>query len=263
MIGRNSLLRITLILFVLLLVIVLPQPFFQPPKDFVRNVVAFPVKISTAGAAKVSQFFRIIFSLNELSGENARLREENNQLRAEIESLKATETENQLLKRELNFKQNTNFNLLPAQVLQYSPSGIFQSLTIDKGSEDGLAEAQPVVSQGYLVGRVGSVSKRTAEVLLITNRGLKTPVSLSSNGVVGLLIGGIRGLVVENIPLDTPVKQGDGVVTSSLEGLYPSGIAVGEVAEVISSKEDIFLTLRITTPLNLSALTRVFVITNK
>jgi len=262
MIGRDWLLRIALISLALILLVVLPLPFFQPSRDLVRNTVAFPVKISTAGAAKVGQFFRLIFSLNELSGENARLREENNQMRAKVESLKATETENQLLRRELNFKQNTNFNLLPAQVLQYSPSGLFQSLTIDKGSEHGLAESQPVVSQGYLVGRVGSVSKKTAEVVLITNRSLITPVSLSSSGVVGLLVGGIRGLVVENIPLDAPVKQGDGVVTSSLEGLYPSGIAVGEVAEVISSKEDIFLTLRITTPLNLSALTRVFVITD-
>jgi rod shape-determining protein MreC len=68
---------------------------------------------------------------------------------------------------------------------------------------------------------------------------------------------------VDTIPTDTKVAVGEQVVTSPLEGLYPAGLAVGTVNEIISRKEEVFITLRVSSPVNIGNLTTVFVVTKK
>ncbi|MDO8649808.1 MAG: rod shape-determining protein MreC [Candidatus Berkelbacteria bacterium] len=255
--------RVIILVVVVLLLVASQFRFFSPIRDLTRRAVGAPASMFDSLANRLSSSARILFAINDLSKENAALRLQNSTLEAELAKLKSVQGENETLRQDLNFKSSRNdLKLTPAEVLTFSPSGLYQAFTINRGSRDGIKENQAVVSNGFLIGKIHTVADSTSEVWLITNRNLLTPVVLTGSQTIGLLSGGIRGLVVENIPLDTKVTVGESVVTSSLEGIYPSGIAVGNVEEIISSKEEIFLTLRISTPTKFGDLTVVFVVTS-
>lgn len=235
--------------------------FFNPVRDVVRRSISGPGNLIGNTARRVSSAFSVLFTVSDLARENTQLKEELLKKEAEIARLAFAAGENEQLKKDLQFRLGrSDLVLTPADVINYSPTNIYQTITINRGSDDGLTVGQAVVSSGFLVGKIQKVSSHTAEVWLLNNRNLITPVMLTESQTVGLLKGSIRGLVVENIPLDAKVEKGTSVVTSALEGLYPAGIAIGVVEEIISAKEEIFLTLRISSPINPSNLTSVLVV---
>jgi rod shape-determining protein MreC len=253
--------RSTLIALAVLILILTQFRFFNPVRDALRTVISGPAHAVSAVGARAKSAFAVLFTVHDLARENTQLKEQLIAKEAEIAKLQFAQGENEQLKKDLQFRlSRSDFNVVAANVLNYSPTNIYQTITINRGSADGIAVGQAVVSAGFLVGKIQAVSEKTAEVWLLNNRNLLTPVMLTESQTVGLLKGSIRGLVVENIPLDTKVDKGTAVVTSALEGLYPAGIAVGVVEEVISAKEEIFLTLRISSPVNPSNLTSVLVI---
>jgi rod shape-determining protein MreC len=253
--------RGTWILLLILLVALSQFSFFAPVRDTLRRSLGVPGEaISTVGG-RLKEAFGVLFTVRDLAKENTELKARLLETEAELSKLRFAEGQNELLKKDLQFAEaHRELTLLPASVINYSPSNIYQAVTINVGSEEGVKSGQAVVANGYLVGKINQTSSHTAEVWLLSNRNLITPVMLTDSQTVGLLKGSIRGLVVENIPLDTPVSKGTPVVTSALEGLYPAGIALGQVEEIISAKEEIFLTLRIATPINPSNLTTVYIV---
>jgi rod shape-determining protein MreC len=255
--GRRS----TVVVLIVALVVASQFSFFAPVRDVVRVGLGVPGEVLYKFGARFQAAFGVLFAVQDLSKENSILQQQVLDLEAEVAKLRFAAGENELLKKDLAFNEShRNLSLLPASVINYSPTNLHQALTINVGREDGVQTGQAVVANGFLVGKVSRVSQRTAEVWLLSNRNLITPVMLTDSQTVGLLKGSIRGLVVENIPLDTPVAPGSPVVTSALEGLYPAGIALGQVAEIISAKEEIFLTLRVVPPINPNNLTTVFVV---
>ena len=235
--------------------------FFAPARDLARRIVAKPVMVVAGIGQKVSDTFALIGSIRQLAKENAQLREQTVTQLAEIADLTNVKNENQQLREDLNFSDlHPELSLLPASIINYSPIGSYQALTINKGNRDGIKENQAVVSSGFLIGKIKNVTDSTAEVWLLTNRNLATPVILTGSQVTGILKGGIRGLVVDNIPVDTTITPGELVVSSSLEGLYPAGLAIGQVEETISQKEEIFIALRISSPVNVANIRTVFVV---
>jgi rod shape-determining protein MreC len=246
---------------VITLIVLAQFVIFQPVRDIGRRIIAVPVNVVGSVSRKIVTTFSLVGSISDLAAENARLKDENAQYLAELAKLENIENENTQLKQDLKFSQDrSDLSLLPATITNYSPVGSYQAVTIDKGKDDGVVENQAVVSGGFLVGKIKNVSNSTAEVWLLSNRSLLTPVILTGSNVTGILKGGIRGLVVENIPIDTPIKKGELVVTSSLEQLYPAGLAIGQVEEVLSQEEEIFTRVRIATPINIANIRTLFVV---
>lgn len=249
------------LIFLLLAVFVLGQfSFFNVVRDQFRFLVGLPVRAANSLGARAKNVATTIIAAGTISQENARLKQQINEDKAQIAQLKSVENENATLRNDLHFSSaHPEIKLLPATVISFSPSSVDQSIIIDQGEKAGIKEGQAVVSQGFLIGKIKKVSVSTAEIWLLANRNLLTPVQLTSSRTTGLLSGGIRGLVINNIPVDTKVEKGELVVTSNLEGLYPAGIAVGVVEEIVSRKEEIFQAARISSPVNISAISQVFV----
>jgi rod shape-determining protein MreC len=106
-------------------------------------------------------------------------------------------------------------------------------VTIDKGSDDGVAPGQPVMGSTGLVGQVKSSSPHSAEVRLLQDPNSGVAVLLQSNRAEGLLKGSIDGLLyLEDIDNDVEVKVGDNVITSGVGGGYLRGLMVGTVVRV-------------------------------
>lgn len=244
-----------------LLVIIAQFPIFKPVRDRARRLVAGPVALLNHSGSQLHTALVLLGSIDSLSRENAALKAANVQLQATVAGQQTIQNENIQLRKDLNFARNRpDLKLLPATIINYSPVGLYQAITIDKGSRDGLKAGEVVVSSGFVIGKVKQVSVSTSEVWLLANRNLLTPVLLTGSQTTGILQGDIGGLVVTNIPIDAPVKVGEAVVTSALDNLYPAGIAVGVVEQILSHKEDIFQSARVSSPINSNSLTTVFVV---
>ncbi|HSX42430.1 MAG TPA: rod shape-determining protein MreC [Candidatus Saccharimonadales bacterium] len=253
--------RSTYYIALILLILIAQFPLFHPVRDRARRLVAGPVALLNHSGSQLHTAIVLFGSINALSRENAALKAQNNQLQATVAGLQTIQNENSQLRKDLNFAQSRpDLKLLPAAIINYSPVGLYQAITIDKGSHDGLKVNEVVVSSGYVIGKVKQVSNSTSEIWLLANRNLLTPVLLTGSQTTGLLQGDIGGLVVTNIPIDARVTVGEPVVTSALGNLYPAGIAVGTVEQILSHKEDIFQSARVASPVNINSLTTVFVV---
>jgi rod shape-determining protein MreC len=253
--------RRVLIGIVIVILVISQLSIFRPVRDYARKSIMTPIHWLGKTSGKIGTAIRVFGSVNDLAHENSALKAYNDQLLSQLAELQTIKGENDKLKLDLNFKETRpDLTMVPADIVSFSPESGYEVFTINRGEKDGLKIEQAVVANGFLIGKIKNISDHTAEVWQLANRNLLTPVTLAKSRTTGILRGGISGLVVENIPVDAGVEKGESVVTSPLEGLYPSGIAVGVVEEILSKKEEIFLTVRVSSPVNVRSLGTVFVV---
>ena len=104
---------------------------------------------------------------------------------------------------------------------------------VNAGTRDAVGRDQPVVANGGLVGRVASVGARSARILLLTDLNSRIPVTVGPAGHRGILVGdNSRRPSLRYLDADSGVGVGDRVVTTGDGGIFPPGLAVGNVVSV-------------------------------
>ena len=204
-----------------------------------------PIETGASRALKpVRDFFGWAGDTIDAKDENDALKEEVEQLRADLaEAQTAVRDSGQLkaiaeLHQEGYFPQATD--PLTARVIARSPTVWHSSITIDKGTSDGVRVDQPVIAAGGLVGKVTTATGGTAEVRLITDgqSGVSAQVfPLGVTGVVRPEVGNPDDLLLESIQSGRRVTENTLVITSGfrserLESLFPRGIPIGRVSKV-------------------------------
>lgn len=127
-----------------------------------------------------------------------------------------------------------------ARVIARSPTVWHSSITIDKGTGDGVRVHQPVIAAGGLAGQIITATSGTAEVRLITDARSGVSGQVFPHGVTGVVrpvVGTPDDLLLENVQSGRRVREGTLVLTSGftssrLESLFPRGIPIGRVSEV-------------------------------
>lgn len=231
------------------------------PKNVFWNLTK-PISLALkASFGRVPNFFINITHVNQILKQNRNLINENLELQSQLNSLKEVTYENEILKKELNFSQvqNKATQLVPVAIIGRT-SGYLKSVVVDKGNDNGLVKGQAVVSQGFLVGIVNSVTENSAEVTLVTDYKSLVPAVLQDSRGTGLLRGGLGGLIIEDIPLNIEIKTGENIVTSGLGGQVPSGISVGKAQGIISKPGEIFQKVSVDSPIDFSRLEVLFVV---
>ena len=174
-----------------------------------------------------------ITNYEDLQDENERLREELAE-RGEGD-VRDADAEQQLaeLSAALDLPYAANVETVTARVVSGPRSNFSYAVEIDKGTDDGLAVDQPVVTAAGLVGRISRATGSTATVELLTDPEFRVGVRLASTGELGTARGRGRDepLSVDTaIDEDAEVPEGTGLVTSGVDrSAYPAGIPVAEV----------------------------------
>jgi rod shape-determining protein MreC len=125
--------------------------------------------------------------------------------------------------------------------VRVGPPGL-QLVTIDRGSADGVLRAMPVVVADGVVGRVHSVTARTADVLLLVDRNSSIAVRVERTRARG----NVRGLgKPDACKLDYALRtedmtEGDQLVTAGTDGVFPRGLAVGRVTQLKKNGHGLF-----------------------
>src|SRR2546423_451084 len=160
-------------------------------------------------------------------------------MEAELSQLRANRDENERLRALLDFKEKSQYKSVTASVIARDPSLWFDTVTINRGSSDGIELNMPVVTPGGIVGRVVTLSPWTAQVMLITDE------RAAAGAVVGQLgqsnaLGSVKGLgnngllEMRYVSGLEEVNPGDYVVTTGQDSIYPQGLSVGQVVTVTS-----------------------------
>ncbi len=210
---------------------------------------------------RVSGAFNSYFWLVGVSQENMALTEEVRRLRTEIVDLREKELENNRLKKILELKNKLDFPTLVAQIIGQDASGLFRTVLINKGSEDGILPDMPVTVPEGIVGKINRSSNVMAQVMMITDPSMSVDCRVERTRDRGLLSGSYSySCVLQYLNKEAQIKQGDLVVTSGLDGVFPRGLVVGTVDSVRSSEHGLFLEAVVTPAARLSEIEEVVVI---
>jgi len=219
----------------------------RPVENAIMYVVS-PVFRTTGNASSgMRDTFGTLGNIRNLAKENEELKNKLENLEAENAQLAEIERENDALRELSNFPAREEYVLEPSFVIGYDPTSFTEYLTIDKGSESGIEENDPVVTEsGNLIGRVQEVGWRSSKVLLITDS-LSTVNAVVQDTRASGIVKGEHGLGMrmELIPQEEVIKVSDRVVTSGLSGVFPKGLTIGEIEDVQQKENELFQEARI------------------
>lgn len=175
-------------------------------------------------------------------GEIGQLRQENIELRR-IETANARQLllaeqlaqENRQLREIVQARERATTRTVVAEVLFESRDPYAQRWVIDKGLQHGLVAGQPVVDAHGVIGQVTRVFALSAEVTRVTDSTLSVPVQSRRTGLRSMASGAETPgrLSLRFVSAHADLTEGDEIVTSGLDSLYPAGLAVGTVRDVL------------------------------
>lgn len=165
------------------------------------------------------------------------LKTENIELRRELESLK----------KELSIDYTLNeYSYLNATVIYRNVSTWYNTITVDKGTYNGVKEDMVVVNSQGLIGKVISTTTFTSDIRLITTKETDNKISITISNGENKINGLIKNynyktkyLEVEGVSNTETVRIGDYVYTSGLGEIFPSGILIGTVRDISTDEYDL------------------------
>jgi rod shape-determining protein MreC len=224
--------------------------------------ITSPVQKAVWGVIEgIGGVWRGYFYLVGLEKENQALKRELQELKLQVNRYREADLANERLRALLNFKKSIATPLLPAQLVAFDPSGWFQTILIDKGRNDGVVKDMAVVSAEGLVGRVIGVSNRHAKVLLILDGNSAVDAYIQRSRARGVLVGLGRELcLLQYVQRNEDVQVGDQVISSGMGGVFPKGLLVGTVEEVVRGSSGLFQRVEVEPAVNFGRLEEVLVV---
>jgi rod shape-determining protein MreC len=198
--------------------------------------------------------------LDNMRSENEGLKGRVVELEARMESLLEAEMTNRRLQKLLDLKTRVPGRSVSAAVIGNSASTWFQSLTINKGERDGIRKGMAVISPVGIVGQVVVVARRSAKVLLITDRSSGVDVISQRSRARGIVSGSLdNGPVMQYVRRSEDIQEGDRLITSGLDGVFPKGLLVGTVGKVTKEYNGHFQQVEVALAVNPSRIEEVLV----
>ena len=173
--------------------------------------------------------------------ENERLRKRIQTLEIEQQRLLEAEATNNRLKQLLDFRGHVSDKAVVASIIANTASSWFHSCTLDKGSADGVRKGMAVVTPLGVVGQVVSVTPRTAKVLLQTDPNIGIDVLVQRTRARGIVSGSLEsGTILKYVKRSEDIQEGDRLLTSGTDGVFPKGMLVGIVIKVVKQHIGLF-----------------------
>lgn len=238
--------------------------------SYVENLISeaiFPVQKS------INQFNQGVrnsvepyFNMFEAAELNQTYEEQISEMRQAITNLTLTQAElNELrdLKRALNYISTNKVNqYVSCNIISKDVGNWYKNFIVDAGSANGVTKNSAVINGDGLVGIVYEVGEHYAKVVTIVDN--KTNVSFSSlsadapysGQITGNFDGNIRGQIFDT---KATMKVGDKLITSGL-GIFPKGITIGEVVEVLDNKNDLLPEIEVDPAVDFSDLGKLMII---
>ena len=228
-------------------------------ESFLGGIITIPQN----GFKYLENWFKgneIFFSdIETLKKENNDLKSENEKLKNKMIDYEILAAENKTLKEQARIRESyLDYEVVIADVISDSASNWDEIYIINKGSNDGIKPNMTVITTDGLVGYIETVSQNTSKVVSILDAGnsvsarsTRTRDSVIAKGNISLKDS--EKIKITSIPIGVEFIEGDKFETSGMGGVYPKGIAIGEI-ESFENKAN---------PLENEAILRTYVDFNK
>jgi len=234
---------------------------WTPVEQVVIEITAPLQKFIRMSAETVEKAWLKYFSFVDLREENTRLKKEVDDLQMQNDLYRELVSTQARLRELLQFKESMRSPMVAAQVIGRDPTGWFESVFIDKGTNVGLKLNMPVLDARGIVGRLVAVAPNYAKVLLIIDQNSAVDCLVQRTREKGILKGLPSQLCrLHYVSRAADVAVGDKIVTSGLDRIFPKGLPVGEVTEVADTPWEFFKDVRVKPNADFSRLEEVLVL---
>jgi rod shape-determining protein MreC len=197
--------------------------------------------------------------------------EENQQLRSQLDELKMQFAkhqedilEAQRLRQYVGLEDSRLGRTIIARVIGRDPTRDHQSMTIDKGRAHGIQPDSAVMTPAGIVGRVIYAGNFHSTVQLILDSQSGIGVLVLPDRRMGIIRGtGAAELELDYIDDDSQIKEGDLMITSGDDRIYPKGFPVGRIQSVGPRQRGLFKTVRILPTADMGRLEEVLCVIDK
>ena len=227
------------------------------------SVVVYPLqRIAIAPAVVARRAAEFFVSNASLRAENARLVQERLSNAALLLQFQALRAENEHLRGLLGARERVDNDVRTAEILYAARDPFSRKVVLDQGSQQGIKEGQPVIDERGVVGQVTRLYPWVSEVTLITDKNHLVPVLNTRNGLRAVLAGtGNDGrMELKFVPLNADFQTGDELVTSGIDGVYPPGLPVAQIANVERNAAYLFARIDCRPLAGVNAYTQVLVV---
>lgn len=256
------------ILLIALIVVTSGNGNLTPIEGLLGEVVTPVQKVVYGAASSVTDFFTRIGRRRDLEKDYELLKEQNAKLQKELLRMEEIEKENRRLSSLLQFtREKEELMVTGARVTGKNPGSWFEVFTIDKGKNQGVRINMAVVNDSGLIGRIIETGENWSKVLAIVDAQSSVSAIIERTRDNGLVKGsgtlnfqdGLCKMIY--LPIESDVVPGDRVITSGFGGVFPKGIYIGEVKQVIKERRDLYKTAIIKPAADFQRLEEVLIVT--
>ena len=178
-------------------------------------------------------------NMETIMQENEELKKKNSELETILREFEMLKAENTTLQEYMNLTDKySSYQTIPAYVINKDVSNFSSTLVLNVGTKDGIRENMTVIADKGLVGHIVSVTENTCKVQVIIDSASTVSCSISTTNDSIICKGTLENnqiLRASYIPTGAELIQGDSVYTSGIGGIYPKGIIIGTVKEIITT----------------------------
>lgn len=212
----------------------------RPVRDIQATYYRAITPFLTAGSTLESQarkFTEEVENSKKLEAEIEAMRKDYGRLQLMESQLRTIEAENARLRRSLDFKERTEFDVIAARITRRQPSTWWQTVEIDRGGKSGIATAFTVVTDRGLVGKVDQLGDYRSSVILLTDEACQVSARVEGSPEEGILSGqriheGSPKLRLRFLSRDARISKGMRVFSTGRGGLFPADLLLGEIEQV-------------------------------
>jgi rod shape-determining protein MreC len=240
----------------------------QSIKSFFFNTTSYANGMARDLRSFGSNLWYSIRKMNELKKELQTSNEKISLLQDASREIENLRKENERLKELLAYKNQISFKTIPAEIIARDPKYYYNTIIVNKGSADGVLQNMPVIAyqngQSGIVGKTIEIGMNSCKILLLTDRNSFISAILPGTGYTGLIRGNgttEHFLNFMYVDRNAMISFGDNVISSGQGGIFPKGVAIGQVVSVNDAKYGFYYSdIKILPVIDFSRLDSVFII---
>jgi len=200
------------------------------------GVFAEMERVISAGVSSVRRVWTGYTGLRHVKIQNDELTRRLEEAQIALQQQRALADRTRNLERLLDLRDSSKLNTLAAEIIAAGAMPDFRTLTIDKGTREGVRANMAVIAPAGVVGRIVTPSTPAAKVQLLVDRNAAAGALVERSRAQGVVTGGGGDrLRMDYVSEVADVRVGDLVVTSGIDGIYPKGYVIGQVESVEKS----------------------------
>jgi rod shape-determining protein MreC len=236
------------------------EPWIFKPFFFMSGITQNTFSSLTGGVRSTTDLY---LNLIDIKTQNRELNTEIGQLKAQLSQMTELNFENERLNKLLEFRQRNQMDLLAAKIIGRDLFPDYHTVTINRGQKHGVRKGMATITISGVVGFAAQVEQFTSKILLITDRYAVIDAIVQRSRARGIVQGLHKDTCSLNyLKRNDDVQNGDMIVTSGLDNIFPKGFPVGTVTKIEKDEYGLGQKIEIQPVVNSSNLEEVFVVLN-